>query len=155
MATAIPDYYRAYVDEREVGRDFNPQHEIDVWLTGEVIDGPTVEYDHSNADDWFRDRMDSFTLRVHHGRFPSRGDLDVLIHAHTSNQECDLPPLWLAHLRLGSLVQVRLVIIGSQDLADLHASDGQHGFMAHTVRVYADKQVMGETEGARDGSKRF
>src|SRR5579871_2865346 len=86
MATATLGY-RTYIDEREAGSDFYPHHEIDVWLTGEVIDGPNVEYDNSDkADDWYRDRMDSFTLRVRGARFPDHGDLDVLIHAHNNSE---------------------------------------------------------------------
>ena len=145
MATATLGY-RTYIDEREAGSDFYPHHEIDVWLTGEVIDGPNVEYDNSDkADDWYRDRMDSFTLRVRGARFPDHGDLDVLIHAHNNSETGPLPPLWLARMRVGSLVQVRLVITDSEDLAALHALPGgllgQRVFMAHTVRVFTDEGV--------------
>jgi hypothetical protein len=135
MVTAAE--YRPYIDERERGHIWFPEEGVEVWITGTVIAGPQVEYEDSEPilGEPYLSRGDSFRVRVRGVR--RDGPLDLLIVMHTDSGCGPMPPLWLRHLRVGALVQVRLLILASEDLARLHSGDDE--FMALTVRVLSDE----------------
>jgi hypothetical protein len=144
-----PAAYRPYVDAKRHGHTWDVTDGITISITGVVVDGPIVEYDNGDIDDLYRDRMDSFTLRVRHGHgFWVGDDFDLPIFVHTDNQECDLPPRWLAHLRLGSLVRVQLSARGIEDLIAL-SDEGREPLMAYGLRVIANQDgPFPEADGA-------
>jgi hypothetical protein len=130
---------RPYIDEHTSGHVWFPQHGIEIWITGEVIDGPDRTLREEGAA--YNDTMERFTVRVRDPFGRRDRPFDVVFGAFTGNSELSYPPLWLDRLRIGSLVQVQLFITDSEDLADLADLHGAYGheFFAHTLRLFSDE----------------